>query len=334
MFFFKMFVIALVIPIIVIGLLKGYYIVIPGEEIGKVGDWISFSGGYIGALLGLLGIWSQIEKEKKEKELEKKEKNIGFFKYLVFTIENNINNLEDDYIFYKNTSFKNEFNEDSYNENLFPKNIIEDYFNTLFKYEWSSLFFYVNENINKFNGIFMHIKTNSKINKKFFEDFKKDLKIDAEKEDEIEKNGGYTSTYSRDLVDNLDVVDDIYNCICHIELNNKTDKLDEIFAKIIYLDINFEQNYSLFKEKMFNQEYSRTNLYRSEDINFIRKELYLMSLYIIKITLNDSFNDYKYFKKFTELEKFINLQIKCIRILVYLKDNLQRLKENIESEYK
>ena len=46
--FFKILIIILLIPIIFIGVLKLYYLIIPGEEIGSKGDWISFSGGYIG----------------------------------------------------------------------------------------------------------------------------------------------------------------------------------------------------------------------------------------------------------------------------------------------
>ena len=68
--FFKILIIILLIPIIFISVLKLYYLIIPGEEIGSKGDWISFSGGYIGSIIAVWGIWWQVSNEKKNKEIK------------------------------------------------------------------------------------------------------------------------------------------------------------------------------------------------------------------------------------------------------------------------
>lgn len=322
------------IPILFILILKMYYYILPGEEIGEIGDWISFSGGYVGAILALLGIWGQIVVQRRREESEKKEKDIGFLKYLVFTIENNIDNLENDYIFYKNTYFGNEFYENGYNENLFPKNIIEDYFNTLFKYEWSGLFFSVNKNIDKFNEMLNYVKINKSVNNTLFKEFKDMLSADAEAEKEIEERGSYTNDRYRYLYEMISVIGSISDCICSIDSKNKDEKLDDIFSKIEFSESSFDGIYSLFKEKVLNEKYLRVKLYEATDINFIKVELYLFSLFIVKNVIDDSFIDYKYFRKFKELQTFVNTQIEFIRVLIDLKLNLPILKENIESEYK
>ena len=66
--FFKILIIILLIPVIFIGVLKLYYLIIPGKEIGIKGDWISFAGGYIGSIIGIWGIWWQVDNEKKNKK--------------------------------------------------------------------------------------------------------------------------------------------------------------------------------------------------------------------------------------------------------------------------
>lgn len=75
-----------IVPIIFIVILKLYYIIIPGEEIGQISDWISFSGGYIGALVALGGIWLQINYNE-----NKLKKDIKL--YLLETIKYNLNKL-------------------------------------------------------------------------------------------------------------------------------------------------------------------------------------------------------------------------------------------------
>ena len=70
----------LLIPIIFIIILKLYYLIIPKEEVGIKGDWIIFSGGYIGSITALWGIWWQVDNEKKE---EKKKMNIEILKNML-----------------------------------------------------------------------------------------------------------------------------------------------------------------------------------------------------------------------------------------------------------
>lgn len=123
-------------PIIFIVILKLYYKIIPGEEIGTVGDWISFSGGYIGSLMALGGIWYQIKKENKEKRKEKDLLLNENMKYIIFYLNMIKTNLKKDeeeiYYFCFNSFFlyKNKLNilqrnnklDKSFDESL--KNII------------------------------------------------------------------------------------------------------------------------------------------------------------------------------------------------------------------
>ena len=92
--FFKILIIILLIPIIFIGVLKLYYLIIPGKEIGIKGDWISFSGGYIGSIIALWGIWWQVSNEKKDKEIKEEQKYKNFKKYVERIIDFNLKELE------------------------------------------------------------------------------------------------------------------------------------------------------------------------------------------------------------------------------------------------
>lgn len=78
----KIFVLVIFItPIVFVGLIKLYYVVVPGEEIGEKGDWISFAGGYVGALLALGGIWWETNHKKNEKEKKENEEYNNFLSY-------------------------------------------------------------------------------------------------------------------------------------------------------------------------------------------------------------------------------------------------------------
>jgi len=68
-------------PIVFVGLIKLYYVIVPGEEIGEKGDWISFAGGYVGALLALGGIWWETNHKKREKEKKENEEYDNFLSY-------------------------------------------------------------------------------------------------------------------------------------------------------------------------------------------------------------------------------------------------------------
>lgn len=92
--FFKILIIILLIPVIFIGVLKLYYLIIPGKEIGIKGDWISFSGGYIGSIIALWGIWWQVSNEKKDKEIKEEQKYKNFKKYVERIIDFNLKELE------------------------------------------------------------------------------------------------------------------------------------------------------------------------------------------------------------------------------------------------
>lgn len=92
--FFKILVVILLIPIIFVIILKLYYLIIPGREIGSKGDWISFAGGYIGSIIGLWGIWWQVNNEKKDRETKEEQKYKNFKKYIEQIIDFNLKELE------------------------------------------------------------------------------------------------------------------------------------------------------------------------------------------------------------------------------------------------
>lgn len=163
------FLIILGTPILFIGILKLYYLWIPGEEVGKVGDWISFSGGYIGALLALGGIWKQIESDKKEKEKEKKE---GILKYFKYILELNLNTLLHDQnrknLYLLSPSLPNKqfglsnnitiFSDEIINSNI-DKVFILDNFDNILKIKmqmetYKQTLYILNENIHKTNKNF------------------------------------------------------------------------------------------------------------------------------------------------------------------------------------
>lgn len=86
--------IMLIVPIIFIIILKFYYQHLPGEEIGSVGDWIGFAGGYIGAILALAGIWWQMSSENKIKEREENEEYHFLLEYIYTITQRNLKELE------------------------------------------------------------------------------------------------------------------------------------------------------------------------------------------------------------------------------------------------
>ena len=82
----------LIFPFLLVLFLKVTYEIIPGEEIGNVGDWIGFLGGYVGAIVAIFGIWYQLQ-DNKRSELEKgKRKNreniISLFHLFIDACEN------------------------------------------------------------------------------------------------------------------------------------------------------------------------------------------------------------------------------------------------------
>lgn len=82
----------LIFPFLLVLFLKVTYEIIPGEEIGNVGDWIGFLGGYVGAIIAIFGIWYQLQEEKrreiKAEEDRKKENIISLFHLFIDACEN------------------------------------------------------------------------------------------------------------------------------------------------------------------------------------------------------------------------------------------------------
>ena len=77
------------IPIIFIPFLNFLYFILPGTEVGAIGDWIGFAGGYLGAILGICGIYWNINRQEKIDKNKKKENYKSFLKVTLNTIEKN-----------------------------------------------------------------------------------------------------------------------------------------------------------------------------------------------------------------------------------------------------
>ncbi|MGL4902306.1 MAG: hypothetical protein ACRC3I_04485 [Cetobacterium sp.] len=73
-----------IIPLTLVSLLKNIVFYMPGSTIGSIDGWLSFLGGYTGALLALVGIWWQI-KENNSKEMNAKinSENEALFSFFV-----------------------------------------------------------------------------------------------------------------------------------------------------------------------------------------------------------------------------------------------------------
>lgn len=76
------------IPITLVSLLKNVVLYIPGTMIGSIDGWLSFLGGYTGALLALGGIWWQI-KENNSKEINAKTNSENDALYSFFVLVSN-----------------------------------------------------------------------------------------------------------------------------------------------------------------------------------------------------------------------------------------------------
>lgn len=326
--FLKKLLIVLIIPIIFIGVLKIYYLLIPGEEIGEVGDWISFSGGYIGALLGLWGIWSQIEKEKKEKEIEKKEKNLGFLKYLAFILRKNIKTFENDCIFYENIIKFNsiKFN---YSKNIFPADIIESHFNTIFKYKWSELFFEINTKLDEFSKKIKELEELE--NDNLYSELREQVNIKYKEEIEFSKKYNLLGAQWINVHNYLECIDLLVDL--DTSKNNIKELLDEQFHIIDKYFNGFDEEYAEFNKINYNRIYDRENLYNVDNINNIKTELYLIILFLELKVVNNVLVNPEYFKTFFQLFKHLELRIYLTDTYMYLKNNLPILKKSIENEY-
>lgn len=95
------------IPIAFVFILPFFYSVILREwnkyinTIGNFDSWISFTGGYLGALLSLWGIWWQINNEKKRNEIKKieEQKNALYaFFCLAYSVSDKFQSISEVYL--------------------------------------------------------------------------------------------------------------------------------------------------------------------------------------------------------------------------------------------
>lgn len=90
----KYFVAGLIIgaPFLFVLVLKFIYAYVPGEEIGDPGDWISFTGSYLGVIGAVGAVWWQMRKEERD-EIK------GLLFYIKKILKNNKENYTLEYMY-------------------------------------------------------------------------------------------------------------------------------------------------------------------------------------------------------------------------------------------
>ncbi|MGL5277789.1 MAG: hypothetical protein ACRC8M_01730 [Cetobacterium sp.] len=91
----------IIVPLTVVIILKNIEVYLPGDMIGSFDGWLSFLGGYIGALLTLSGVWWQIKennlKEDSKKNADQSEALCSFF-ILISNFSDNIKEMSEMYL--------------------------------------------------------------------------------------------------------------------------------------------------------------------------------------------------------------------------------------------
>lgn len=87
---YRIIVILIFIPFLVIGILKICLKYLPGETIGTADGWLGFLGGYFGILGALFSVWWQLNEINKNERRKEKEEYRNFLKYIKILVENNL----------------------------------------------------------------------------------------------------------------------------------------------------------------------------------------------------------------------------------------------------
>lgn len=116
--------------------IKMIYLYAPGEMVGKIGDWISFSGGCIGAIGAILGVYFQFENEKKNRKedfergiIEKQQGAIEFFKIFFEQVIYGLENLET--FFFNATTKGHNLEKSEFLKSKIPSSIYWEMYNKL-----------------------------------------------------------------------------------------------------------------------------------------------------------------------------------------------------------
>lgn len=320
------------IPILFILILKMYYYILPGEEIGEIGDWISFSGGYVGAILALFGIWGQIVVQRRKEEAEKKEKNLGLLKYLVFMISKNVNTFEncleirDEIKFVKNNVI-------DCDENKISKNLIDDNLNTLFKYSWSSLFF---TTINKLNDFYdkLNIITNRE-NKKLYNELIEELIVSKDKDIEFSRTNNLCGSTAIELYKIYDCSEMVSYMIYNTKKKDLKKEKENLFLAIDDVYKGFNSSYTAFKcHNDININNYNLELDKEKEMSEFIVEMFLINLFLKSYVINSMVSMPKYLEKFSKLNQVTMAKISCLKLYLQLNEDLKNLRIVIENEYK
>lgn len=122
--FFKTGIFIIFFPI----MFMSFLYIFNNKSIGNTSDWLSFLGGYFGVIGAIGGIWWQLDKEKKEKEIFESQKNaLMSFLYLTQNTASRYHDFSEAFLnlLIKNSNFDHiscktfEYNKILYNNLLF-----------------------------------------------------------------------------------------------------------------------------------------------------------------------------------------------------------------------
>lgn len=321
--------IVLIIPILFIGVLKLYYLIIPGEEIGEIGDWIGFSGGYIGALVALGGIYFQILEDKKNKEIEEKKHLLkqkqNILKYLEFNLnknkeffsENNYGNILDctSFGFLKHESFPKVY---SLNSDYIQNNINSILSLEIIGYKIIDFDFEINDFIISYSYLVRNLQT-KKILLENIQEYLKNMLTSTENEYVGNGQFFFHKLSIQDILFQVSIIKSICYSLedCNFFINKGL--IPEIFVKLKENENN---------EKFINK--LDQHLKNKDDLSFyLEIKIYILNilkevLYFIAIDSN----------LYAQLKEIINHFEKIFEVLIKMFDNYRDLEILIPKELK
>ncbi|MGL5964979.1 MAG: hypothetical protein ACRCZ2_11395 [Fusobacteriaceae bacterium] len=252
---FKMVILIILFPFLLIILLKFIYLYLPGKEIGSQDGWLSFIGGYSGGVISIFGIWWQINRSE-----DKKKKNfIEYIKYILKTNLEFISGKEISRMYQHSLNYMVIRGGASDNKYLlnFDDKYIQDNLDTIISNKNNDLIFNVYRKIQGFN----------ELSKNHFELEAETRKLMAQLENHFDKENYFEIYEQFRLLKLISLISEKYH-------SNKIDNdIDYHIKEINCIIKNLEINFVEFKVEYFSEYTNEKSIQLIEIILKIMDEI-------------------------------------------------------------